>query len=102
MEDASVVEELMRLQWSNLVMPGLKVKVVSAVVSVECNCTSKLSFDCLYCYATAKANVKLSGPDFVTIAIRSFSPLPTAPPVGVLYINNNNNNIRPQTAITGG
>ncbi len=65
MEDASTVEELMRLQWSNLVVPGMKVKVklnnevVSAVI-VECNYTSKVSFDCLYCYATAKANVKLS------------------------------------------
>ncbi len=45
------------------VMPGMKVKVkpnnevVSAVV-VECNYTSKVS--CLYCYATAKANLKLS------------------------------------------
>ncbi len=65
MEDASAVEELMRLQWSNLVVPGMKVKVklnnevVSAVI-VECNYTSKVSFDCLYCFATAKANVKLS------------------------------------------
>ncbi len=65
MEDASAIEELMRLQWSNLVAPGMKVKVklnnevVSAVI-VECNYTSKVYFDCLYCFATAKANVKLS------------------------------------------
>ena len=54
------------LQWSNLVMPGQKVKVklnnelLSAEI-VECHFTSKLSCDCLYFYATAKADIKVDG-----------------------------------------
>ena len=40
------------LQWSNLVMPGQKVKVklnneLLSVEVVECHFTSKLSYDCL-------------------------------------------------------
>ena len=51
-------------QWASLVMPGQKVKVrmkdklVSAVVE-KCHYISKLSFDCLYYYATAKVEVRL-------------------------------------------
>ena len=68
MEAADVVKEAMKLQWSSLIMPGKEVKVkltgcreLSSAVVVECYYTSKLSFDCLYYYATAKADVRLHG-----------------------------------------
>ena len=66
-DDARVsdtVRDEMRKQWSSSIYPGLKVMVkecnetVSANI-LECNYTSKLSFDCLYYYATAKASVKI-------------------------------------------
>ena len=56
----------MEQQWSSLVQPGRKVKVkvkeevVSAVVE-KLHFISKLSFDCRYFYATAKADIILSG-----------------------------------------
>ena len=68
MEAADTVKEAMKLQWSSLIMPGKEVKVkltgcreLSSAVVVECYYTSKLSFDCLYYYATAKADVRLHG-----------------------------------------
>ena len=66
-DDARVsdtVRDEMKKQWSSSIYPGLKVMVkecnetVSANI-LECNYTSKLSFDCLYYYATAKASVKI-------------------------------------------
>ena len=52
----------MKQQWSNLVSPGCTVKVkdklTSAVVE-NCYYISKVSFDNLYCYATAKSDVRL-------------------------------------------
>ena len=60
-EDAEVtdaVRDSMQQQWASLVMPGWKVKVkikdqfVSAVVE-KCHFISKLSINCLYCFATA-------------------------------------------------
>ena len=53
-----------------MVKPGQKLKVrmkdklVSAVVE-ECHYISKLSFDCLYYYATAKADVRLLDTDML-------------------------------------
>ena len=53
-----------KLQWSNLVKPGQKVKVklkdelVAAVVESS-HFISKLSFDCLYFSATTKVDIKL-------------------------------------------
>ena len=56
----------MEQQWSTLVKPGRAVKVkvkeelVSAVIE-NVYFISKLSFDCLYFYATAKADVRMTG-----------------------------------------
>ena len=61
----------MEQQWSTLVKPGRAVKVkvkeelVSAVVE-NVYFISKLSFDCLYFYNTAKADVRLTGNFLVT------------------------------------
>ena len=66
----------MKQQWSNLVSPGCTVKVkvkdklASAVVE-NCYYISKVSFDNLYCYATAKADVRL--PDSRLIRELQFS-----------------------------
>ena len=63
---ANTVKKCMEQQWSTLVQPGRKVKVkvkeevVSAVVE-KLHFISKLSFDCRYFYATAKADIILSG-----------------------------------------
>ena len=54
----------MEQQWSTLVKAGRvsesKRRPVSAVVE-NVYFISKLSFDCLYCYAAAKAEVRLTG-----------------------------------------
>ena len=75
MDVANAVEEAMRLQWSELVMAGqpVKVKVKNELVSrivVECKFSSKISFDCLYCYATAKAIVRFSDSDCREVQFR--------------------------------
>ena len=63
-DTANAVRDCMKQQWSNLVSPGCTVKVkvkdklASAVVE-NCYYISKVSFDNLYCYATAKADVRL-------------------------------------------
>ena len=65
---ADTVKGLMQQQWTSLVMPGQKVKVkikdklVSAVIE-NCHFISKLSFDSLYFYATAKVDLRLSESD---------------------------------------
>ena len=77
MEAADAVKEAMKL------MPGKEVKVKltgckepSSAVVVECYYTSKLSFDCLYYYATAKADVRLHGSrEFQFRVTSSFSGL---------------------------
>ena len=67
-EVANSIKDAMQHQWSSLIMPGQKLKVrmkdklVSAVVE-KCYYISKLSFDCLYYYATAKADVRLLDTD---------------------------------------
>ena len=67
-DTANTVKELMQQQWSELVKPGCRVKVkimdkfVDAVVE-RTHFISKLSFDCCYFFATAKAEVKVSGSD---------------------------------------
>ena len=89
-----------------LVKPGRAVKVkvkeelVSAVVE---NFISKLSFDCLYFYPTAKADVRLTGSnssreyqlrDLIFCNLAScclcLPSYPTAPPVGVFLVLINN------------
>ena len=68
LDTANTVKELMQQQWSELVKPGCRVKVtimdkfVDAVVE-RTHFISKLSFDCCYFFATAKAEVKVSGSD---------------------------------------
>jgi len=63
-DTANAVRDCMKQQWSNLVSPGCTVKVkvkdklASAAVK-NCYYISKVSFDSLYCYATAKAEVRL-------------------------------------------
>ena len=63
-DTANAVRDCMKQQWSNLVSPGCTVKVkvkdklASAVVK-NCYYISKVSFGNLYCYATAKADVRL-------------------------------------------
>ena len=65
-DTANRVRDCMQIQWSNLVKPGQKVKVklkdelVAAVVE-NSHFISKLSFDCLYFYATTKVDIKLPG-----------------------------------------
>ena len=67
-DTANTAKELMQQQWSELVKPGCRVKVkimdkfVDAVVEMT-HFISKLSFDCCYFFATAKAEVKVSGSD---------------------------------------
>ena len=67
-DKATTAKELMQQQWSDLVKPGCRVKVkimdkfVDAVVE-RTQIISKLSFDCCYFFATAKAEVKFSGSD---------------------------------------
>ena len=63
---ADAVKDAMKLQWSDLIFPGQKVKlkVKEEIISAEvekCHFVSKLSFDCLYYYATAKADVRVPG-----------------------------------------
>lgn len=66
-EDSETAEELkeaMKYQWCDLVYPGRKVKVrvKDELVDGEvetCHYISKLSFDCLYFYATAKVDVRV-------------------------------------------
>lgn len=66
-EDSETAEELkeaMKNQWCDLVYPGRKVKVrvKDELVDGEvetCHYISKLSFDCLYFYATAKVDVRV-------------------------------------------
>ena len=60
---ADRVKECMRSQWSNQVVPGEKLKVklrneICPVIVEECHYLSRLSFDCLYYYATAKATAR--------------------------------------------
>lgn len=65
-DTANAVKKCMEQQWSTLVKPGSVVKVkvkdelVPAVVE-NSYFISKLSFDCLYFFATAKADVRLTG-----------------------------------------
>ena len=65
-DTANAVKKCMEQQWSTLVKPGRAVKVkvkeelVSAVIE-NVYFISKLSFDCLYFYATAKADVRMTG-----------------------------------------
>ena len=69
-DTANTAKELMQQQWSEFVKPGCRVKVklkimdkcVDAVVE-RTHFISKLSFDCCYFFATAKAEVKVSGSD---------------------------------------
>ena len=67
-DSANTAKELMQQQWSELVKPGCRVKVkimdkfVDAVVE-RTHFISKLSFDCCYFFATAKAEVKVSSSD---------------------------------------
>ena len=66
LDTANTAKELMQQQWSE--KPGCRVKVtimdkfVDAVVE-RTHFISKLSFDCCYFFATAKAEVKVSGSD---------------------------------------
>ncbi len=65
-DTANIVKKYMEDQWSTLAKPGQKVKVkvkeelTSALVE-QTFFISKLSLDCRYFYATAKANVRLPG-----------------------------------------
>ena len=65
---ANAVKGLMQDQWASLVVPGQNVrvkfkdKIVSAVVE-RCHFISKLSFDCLYYFATAKVDLHLDDSD---------------------------------------
>ena len=68
-DTATHVKDLMQMQWESIVVPGSKVKVrfkekVVPAVVVKCNYISKLSFDCLYYYATAKASVQFEVTDY--------------------------------------
>ena len=65
-DTANRVRDCMQIQWSNLVNPGQKIKVklkneVVAAVVESSHFISKLSFDCLYFYATAKVDIRLPG-----------------------------------------
>ena len=65
LDTANTVKELMQQQWSELVRPGCRVKVTirdKAVVE-RTHFISKVSFDCCYFFATAKASVKVSRSD---------------------------------------
>ena len=66
-DTAIAAKELMQQQWSELVKPGCRVKVKimdKFVDAVErTHFISKLFFDCCYFFATAKAEVKVSGSD---------------------------------------
>ena len=69
----------MQQQWPESVRPGCRVKVkimdkfVEAVVK-RTHFISKLSFDCCYFFATAKAEVKVSGSDSTRLyQFRDFS-----------------------------
>ena len=61
-DSANTAKELMQQQWSELVKPGCRDKFVDAVVQ-RTHFISKLSFDCCYFFATAKAEVKVSSSD---------------------------------------
>ncbi len=100
-EDAvtvDTVKKCMEQQWSALVTPrGWKVKVkvkeeeVSAIVEKSFFIICKLSFDCRYFNATAKAVVRLSDSSsprecqFRDLILCSVPPFPIAP-----LVNNNN------------
>ena len=63
---ADAVKDAMKLQWRDFIFRGQKVKlkVKKEIISAEvekCHFVSKLSFDCLYYYATAKADVRVPG-----------------------------------------
>ena len=64
MGTADIVKEHMKRQWSDKVIPGRKVRIkvnkdICPAVVEECHYVSKISSDYLYCYATAKATVKI-------------------------------------------
>ncbi len=63
-DTANIVKKCMEDQWSTLAKPGqikVKVKELTSAVLEQAFFISKLSFDCRYFYAMAKANVRLSG-----------------------------------------
>ena len=64
MGTVDIVKEHMKRQWSDKVIPGRKVRIkvnkdICPAVVEECHYVSKISSDYLYCYATAKATVKI-------------------------------------------
>ena len=59
-DTANAAKELMQQQWSEFMKPGCN---FADVVVERTHFISKLSFDCCFFFATAKAEVKESGSD---------------------------------------
>ena len=69
LDTANTVKELMQQQWFELVKPRCRVKVtiwinlLMLLSRARTHFISKLSFDCCYFFATAEAEVTVSGSD---------------------------------------